>query len=311
MPISTRMRALGAKVEAALGTAESLTNAAMVMNVTDMDHTDNTDFTPVQRQSGFGQALGFAGARMGSMNFSMFMVGKGTTGLPYWANLLTGCGGAFAAQVFSPLRDNPTGLTAAIYRGSSTTAIYQSLYGAMGNAVLTFNAGKVSPVKFSLTGCASPESAVTLPTVTQDTVIPPRCTGAAITIGGYEILCDTVEFDMGNTVIMRQAVGASGLSAGYISAWITNRAPRVRITPEADLLSNKDWSNLFNSSTTGALVCTLGTATNNILTLAAPALQLVKPPGNGDRNGLWTRSLEFSCNQSGDTEDDDYTITFS
>jgi hypothetical protein len=47
------------------------------------------------------------------------------------------------------------------------------------------------------------------------------------------------------------------------------------------------------------------------MTLAAPALQLTKPPSDGDRNGIYTDVLEFSCNQSGDTEDNEYTLTFA
>lgn len=311
MPVSSRLRLFGAKVEATLGTAESLTNAASVTNVVDMDHTDSTEIVEIPAQNSFGMKTAHPGARSGSMSFQFYMVGNGATGLPYWANWLTGCGGAFTSQVFAPVRDNAVGLTAGIYRGISTTAVYQPLYGAMGNAVMTFQAGRISPIRFNLTGCVGPETTVTLPTVTQVTIAPPRCTGAAVTIGGTEVIADMVEFDMGNTVIMRQAVGASGGTSGYASAWIPNRKPIIRISPEASGLSAKDWSDVFYSRTTAALVVTLGSDANNTITLAAPAIQLTRPPGNGDRNGLWTRSLEFTCNQNADTEDSDYTITFA
>lgn len=311
MPISSRLRLFCAKVESALGTAETLNAATGVANIIEMGRTNNSKFVQVPAQNSFGQRKGMATSRMGSMNFSLFAHGLGSSGLPYWANWLTGCGGVFAAQVLAPVADNAVGLTCGIYRGLSTAAILQSIKGAMGSAVWNLMAGEPCRIDFSMTGVQVPDATVTLPTVTHPTTTPPNCTANVITIGGTEYIIDSLIFDMGNTVSMRQAAGASGGSAGYLSAWIPNRMPKVRISPEALPLSTKDWEDVFYSNTTVALSAAIGSASNNTITIAAPALQLSAPPGDGDREGIYTRSLEFQCNQNSDTEDSEYSIVFS
>lgn len=311
MPILTRQRLMCAKIESALGTPEDMTVAATgAMNVLDMSRNPNTPFTQTPAQNGIGQRKGVPGARMGTMQFSLHMVGLGSSGLPYWANLLGACGGAYTSQVFAPVVDNGTGATLGLYRGSGASARLYKMAGAMGNAVMRFQAGQVCPITFTFTGKIYTAATATLPTVTHPTALPPLFVSATFTIGATTYVIDELEFDLGNVVVMREDPTDTS-NSGYISAWIADRAPRVRISPEALPLSSKDWDDAFHSSTTAALALQLGSTTNNIISIAAPAIQLVSPPGDGDRNGIYTDSLEFNCNQNSDTEDSEYTITFS
>lgn len=310
MPILTRQRLMTAKVEGTLGTPETLDNSTGVMNVLEMSRTNSTSYTQTPAQNGVGQRKGRAGARMGTMQFSLHMVGLGSAGLPYWANLLGACGGAFTSQVFAPVVNNGTGATVGIYRGNGATAKLHKIAGAMGNAVMTFRAGEEALINFTFTGKLYTPATTTLPTVTHPTALPPLFANATFTIGGTAYVIDELEFDLGNVVVMRQdPTDTSG--SGYVSAWISDRAPRVRIKPESLPLASKDWDADFLASTTAALSVILGSSANNIITIAAPALQLVSPPGEGDRDGILTDVLEFNCNQNSDTEDSEYTITFS
>jgi hypothetical protein len=311
MPILTRQRLMCAKVESTLGTPEDMTVAATgAMNILDMSRSPSTPFTETPAQNGLGKRKGIAGARMGTMQFSLHMVGLGSSGLPYWANLLGACGGAYTSQTFAPVVDNGTGATLGLFRGASTTARLFKMAGAMGNAVMRFVAGEVCPIQFTFTGKIYTATTATLPTVTHPTALPPRFVSGTLTVGGTTFVVDELEFDMGNVVVMRQD-GTDTSNSGYISAWIADRAPRVRISPEALGLATKDWDADFFASNTAALSVVLGGTANNIITLAAPAMQLVTPPSDGDRNGIYTDVLEFNCNQNSDTEDSEYTIAFS
>lgn len=307
----TRQRLMTAKTESVLGTPETLNAATGAMNVIDMTRNPGTGFTQIPAQNGLGQRPGVAAARMTSFDFVHHAVGNGSSGLPYWAtHLLPSCGGAFTSQTFAPVANNGTGATLGIYRGSSTTARYYQIAGAMGNMVWTFRAGEICPVRFNYTGKAYAAATQTLPTVTHPTVTAPRFAGGVFSYDGTTYQIDQCEFDSGNTVIMREDPTDSS-STGFISAWITDRLPRVRFAPEALGLASKNWDTDFFTPTTGAMTLTLGSAANNTITLICPALQLVTPPGDGDRNGIYTDVLEFVCTQNGDTEDSEYTIAFS
>lgn len=308
MPILTKQRLYCAKVEGTLGTTESITASEGAMNVEEMAKQNNTTFTSINAQNGLGKRPGVIGAKPGTHDIMVYACGLGSSGLPYWAELLKGCGGAFTSQTFAPVANNGVGLTCALFRGSTTTARCHKIAGAMANAVFTFRAGEVVPVRFSLMGKHITVATQTVPTVTHPTVIPPRFVSATFTIGGDTFQIDELEFDMGNQVIMREDPTDA---TGFRSAWIADRAPRVRISPEATPLATKDWEAIFNAGTTAALSVVLGATTNNIITLAAPAIQLIAPPNDGERNGILTDVLEFSCNQNADTEDSEYTIVFS
>jgi hypothetical protein len=174
------------------------------------------------------------------MEVMHYLVGNGATGLPYVADLLKGCGGAFSAQVFGPVVDNGVGLTTMLFKGSGDSSRAYKMAGAMGNCVMTFKAGEIVPCRFTFTGKVYAAATQTLPTVTHPTITPPRFAGGTFTIGGTAYQIDQLEFDMGNQVIMREdPTDTSG--SGFISAWITNRQPVVRISPEALPLATKDW----------------------------------------------------------------------
>lgn len=309
MPILTRQRLLCAKVESVLGTPEVLGASEGAMNVIEMDRAPATPFTSIPAQNGLGQRKGRRGAASQTINFSLHAVGNGTTGLPYWADLLKACGGAFTSQTFSPVTNNGTGMTVGMLRGSGTTNLYR-IAGAMGNAVWNFKAGEVCPIQFSFTGKTYSAGTLTMPTVTHPTVDPPIFAGGTLTIGGTQYPIDTLSFDFGNTVVMREDANDSS-GSGYVSAWVANRMPKMTLAPEAQYVATKDFDDLFYSGTTQAIVAKIGTSANNTITVTAPAAQLLAPPGDGDRNGILTSELQFQLNQNGDTEDSEYTIVFS
>jgi len=309
MPIPTRLRLFAAAAEGTLGLSATLDAAAGAMNIEEMSRNPAVPFTMLTAQNGYGRRGGVGGARSGTKTIMHYLVGKGTTGLPYWAStLLPACGGVFAAQVFTPVANCGTGITCGLFKGAGATARLYKLAGCMGNAVFTFKAGEIVPVRFTFTGKQYAAVTQTLPTVTHPTATPPRFAGGTFTIGGTTYQIDQLEFDMGNTVVLRPDPTDA---TGYISAWIPDRLAKVRISPEALPLATKDWDDFYYSGTTAALALTVGGSANNTIALAAPALQLISPPGEGDRDGIETSVLEFQCNQNSDTEDSEYVLTFS
>ena len=310
MPILTRQRLFGFKAEATLGTAESLTNAECTSNIIEPDIAPTIGFTDIPAQSGLGQRAGVHQARGGSATFQLHACGKGSSGVPAWSDLLKACGCSLNTATFSPSANNGTGATMGKWEGSGATARFKSIVGAMGNAVWRFNAGQIVPIQFDFSGLWVAPSTATPPTVTHQTTTPPRFASATFTVGGTAYQISDLEFDMGNSTILREDPQTI---QGYKSAWITDRRPVIRFAPEALNLGTggKDWFADFLSGTTAQIVITLGTASNNTITITAPACQLVSPPTTGDRNGILTDVLEWRLNQNSDTEDSEYTIVFS
>jgi hypothetical protein len=311
MPIATRQNLAGFKNEATLGTAESITGAECTSNVLNMQlKPSEHGFTNIPAQNGYGQRAGVVAARAGSATFDIHAVGKGSSGLPAWADLLKACGCSLSSQTFSPDRTSSTGMTIAKWEGLTTTARYKSIFGAMGNAVFNFRPGDICPINFNFRGLWATPSTVSVPTVTHQTTTPPRFAGATLTIGGDSYVCNGLTFDMGNQIILRET---EQTVQGYKSAWVVDRTPTIRISPEALPFGTggKNWFTDYYAGQTAQIIAVLGTVSNNIITLTAPACQLITPPDDEDRNGILADSLEFRCNQNSDTEDSEYTIVFS
>ena len=72
---------------------------------------------------------------------------------------------------------------------------------------------------------------------------------------------------------------------------IADRVVRVTLDPEAVAVATKDWGTYFSAGTQFDLVCVVGTATNNIVTVTASCMRIqrsancpmVKPVGTSTR----------------------------
>jgi hypothetical protein len=88
----------------------------------------------------------------------------------------------------------------------------------------------------------------------------------------------TLTFDIANTVIHRQLIGAE-------SILITDRKPSGSISIEATSVATKNWWDLAKTAGTGPFSVKHGTVAGNIVGITAPMAQL-KDPKYSDSDGV-------------------------
>jgi hypothetical protein len=233
--------------------------------------------------------------------------------LPIWTRALQACGyepgTSGAAKVFKPVTGATHTMSFGHYRpGRSTYAI-----GCMGTGKLTLPRGKPAMWDWTFTGIFDRPNSTALSSPTYDTTVPPHVGAISFGVGtGDTITVPEIEIDLGNTVILREditAVDSAGVPTGARAAYITARAPRIRIRPEMLNLAARDWFNVHRNMTTLAFSVTLGAGSNGCV-ISAPALQLLNPPDEQDDNGMARDALEFACT-TGAAGNDDLVFDFT
>ena len=280
-----RRRIFAAATESTPGTAGTINAGAASFNAYDLKIVGDVPFNERQRQGGFGNYVGTPGAQKGTLSFWTELTGVGS-GAGNHATLLLGCGMTAAANTYSlDATANQTLTLAGYFDGR-----LKKLTGAMGNVVFTFKNGEPCKAEWTFSGVwnAPIDSALVSPTY--PTIVPPRSVSTAVLIGGTQYYFPELKLDIGNNVIMREDISATG---GYRCAWITNRLPKVTVAPEALALATKDWYAAYLASTQYALSVVLGSVAGNIATITAAALQQDKMPGVDDRNGVLVDGLSF------------------
>jgi hypothetical protein len=289
------MRALAIALETTNGTAASYSASDATTRIFDPKITANIEKITRER-IGFGQGQGNHGARGATATFSHELYGKGATGTPQQLRFFQ-CAGFSASSGI--LTADPTA------NQTGTIAMYQdgrlrTCFGAMGTGTITGVNGQPAVVSWTFTGKYSTPTTATILAPTRDTTIAPRCASATITIGGNSYKFPQWELDLGNEVTLRE--DQSDLT-GYLSAFITNRKPVLKLSPEGS--TSKIWDADFLASTEAAFSCAIGTASNNTITITATKLELAAPAEDEDRNGVFAEGLTFNLN------DDNLVITYS
>jgi len=309
-----KRRVMAAKVETTVGTAETLTATEGAFNIFEASMQPNINFNERQGQGVFSPLPGVLGAYGGTVSFRVEVHGSGSAGSPSpaWAStLLPACGLYDDSDVFKLESKAPAAgaNTKTVTLGVFEDGLYKKLAGCMGNAVFNFTAGQVASIDFTFTGIwADPEdSAIIAPTY--PTVIPPRVAGVELTIGSWSPVFQSLSFDLGNEVTLREDAQQT---SGYISAVITGRRITGTINPEATLVATHDIYGDWKDGTEAALAFAVGSgsADGNCVDVAAPKLQWTNVQ-EGDREGINIDEGSFQLNRSVAAGDDELTITFS
>lgn len=305
-PLLSRQRVLAAKVETTTGTAISISASDAVFNIYDAQMAAEVGFDEREGQSSLSPLPGIAGARAMRTTFSTDVVGAGSAVLPDYTAFILASGFAASSLVLSPATGaaSPTTLTVGLYQDGRL----KKSVGTCGSFSMSAKSGSFGRFSFNLLGKYGAPTATSIIAPSYPTVKPPRLASATFTIGGTAYKISNVEIDVQNTVALRQdAVDASG----YYAAVVTGRKIVVRCDPEALAIGTKDWYADFIASTEAALSLVFDGGSNNTITFAAPKMQLVRAPQDGDRDGILTDQLEFQCNRSASGGDDELTITYT
>jgi len=309
MVMLRRRSVFAAKVETTVGTAESLTGAEGVYNAEEFMIQPNIPMTRREGQGGFNYLPGMPEGMQGTCTIKHALTYNGTD-IPTWASvLLPACGWVDTAGTFSPVTEGPGGsggvktLTLGHYKDGKLAV----LSGAMGTWKIVAPTGKMAMIEFTFTGKYSTnETAVALIAPTYPTVLPLRVAAGALTFNSVNLCTSNVEFDAGNSVVMRECVNATDRS-GYVSAIVTNRQPVITADPESVVPGTQDRDLLWLTSSPQAFSLRIGAALSSI-TIAAPKAQLENKQ-QGGRNDIMTDDLTWLCTQ-GSAVDTELTIAF-
>jgi hypothetical protein len=308
-PKLTRKRIVAAKIETTTGTTETLAAADATTVIFDPSMEYETEFIERDAQGGsISPIKGALGARSGRCSLSWELYGSGSGTAPSWYKFLRAAGFTLNTLALAPNSAATETLTIGMYRDG----LLKQLAGCMGNITISIRNGQRVMCRGDFMGVpysVPSDTAILAPTY--DTATVPRAGATTFTVGGSTYQIESVEIDVGNEVMLRPditAVDAAGAATGFRAAMIVNRRVTVRLGVEAKALATVNWTSLFHAGTTSALSCVIGSGSNGVITIAAPKLQLISPPTDGDRNGILTHELEFVAIRDADAGNDELTI---
>ncbi|MDB5658313.1 MAG: hypothetical protein JWS10_928 [Cypionkella sp.] len=164
------------------------------------------------------------------------------------------------------------------------------LIGARGTFSYKLNAQGIPVLAFEMTGLWAAPSAVAIPAVTlgtQLTQIPQVATSLntpTFTYGGTPLILRSFTFDAGAEVKPRFLVGSE-------SVIITDAKESVKFIIETPALGTFNPVALAAAATTAAVILVHGTGAGKICTLNMPAVQIQRPEGLDDQDGIVENSL--------------------
>lgn len=304
---------MAAALETDTGSPATLNAAAGAFNAWNHRFAPSIGVLPRELQGSMSPRKAAVGARMGTHSFTMDLHGNGASGLPLWATtLLSAAGFTVSSTTYSPDSTHDITITTGFYDDGRLF----TLTGAKTDFTMRGTAGQPVEVDWTVTGKFPEPTAVALITPTHPTVQPPRLASGTFTVGGANYFVEGFSLSSGNSIVMRQSIHTnddatrSGDGTGYHAAAITGRNLRFTIQPEASVFATKNWYQDLLDADTLALNLIIGATANNIITIAAPALQLMTA-APGSRDDLSTDVLEFACMRSAATGDDELTINLT
>jgi hypothetical protein len=306
MPLIKKLQVFAAKIETTPGTAIALANADGAYNAYDIKIDPNIAVTLRETGGGFGRQTGVPGPYPGSMSFKTDLAWSGT-GLPAWAStLLPACGYVESSQVFTPTSEAPgtnvKTVTIGVYDGRK-----KFLAGAVGNFKITFPNADMVTIEWEFQGVWQEPIDATILTPTHPDDTAARFGEATLTYNSVTQCVENVVFDAGNVITRLQCPTSK---AGYKYAVITDRMPKLTLSPEAQLVADEDKFGDFIAANEYAFSCVATGASDSTFTLAAPKAQITSM-SDADREGILVDDIELACNKNGTTQDEEVSLTFT
>lgn len=301
------LHVLTAKVEATYGVDATPTHTSNFIVAQNLEFNpvemDTDDYAPVMPN--FGQGEKIVGAVWGSMSFDVLLCGGGAPAgtVPNVGPLLRACAmaetiSAGVSVTYSLVSTGEESCT--IY--AFNDGILQKYIGVRGSVSFGFNARKAPVASFKFLGLRVPMTDAPMPVPTIPTIPRPVAVNkanTAVTIGGYAIRLESFSIDLGNDVQYRNRTNREDVVIGdrNISGKAQFELPTVA---EKDFLGATGYCTL---GTTAAMSIVHGTAAGNILTIAPPKAQLLKPKPKFEKGTLMLEcDLHLARNAAGNDE---------
>lgn len=186
-----------------------------------------------------------------------------------------------------------TNTAASIY--FNVDGVRHVLLGARGSVSFDLTVKQIPKMKWKFTGLLGTISDQALPSADftgwQTPLTVSTTNTDQLNLLGYNTpILQTLSFDIANTVVYRQLIGAE-------SVLITDRKPTGSISLEATTVTAKDWWTIAKNATTGPFNVNHGTAAGNIVSFFAPKAQLSDPKySDSDGVAMMDFSLAFIPN---------------
>lgn len=235
---------------------------------------------PYFGNTGQVQVQGFS-----AIEFEVELAGAGAAGTaPKYGPLLQACGFSetitAATKVdYAPLTNNQKSVSIYCF----VDGVKHVMLGAKGNVAFTLNAAGIPSMKFTFTGYTATVTDATNPTGSDYSgfkapVAINKANTTAFTLHGASVKAKELSIDMANEINYRNYIGTEDVA-------FTNRKPAGNALIEYDAMATKNWWNISNLGTLGALAMTHGSVAGNIIQLAAPNVQ-VTTQGLQDDGGI-------------------------
>lgn len=305
----TKKTVLYAKIETTSGTDSTPTAADNAVMAFDVSIEPKADMK--ERNAGNSDRslhANIRGKTSVDIKFSVELKGSGTKGTaPRYGALLRACDRLETALANTSVTYTPalTSETCTIW--INMDGILHKAVGCAGDCEIDLTSGDVPMLKFTFSGVYALPTDSVIEAPTFDTTIPQIVKGTTTTFGSYAAIIEKLVLKFGNSVLERTSINAA---EGILAFAVGNRKPSGTMTCEAVLraTSNADFWSYFDAGTTKALSLVLGATAGNIVTLTAPACKL-DAPKYGDRDGLRTFDVDFSCARS--AGNDELTIALT
>jgi len=301
-PLITRQRVVAFKAESTPGTAISLSAADGVIHAFDANITPDIGMKERQGQGSMSNLNSVATTRGADGEFMTELQGDGAGGpLAALATLLTASGFvAGSGGLYSLTSDPTTTLTYARYIDGHK----EFMAGAMCDLEFDFKAGEPVMISVKAKGVYQARTSTALITPTYPTSNPMVFSGATLTLASYTPRVSNVKISLNNALVLREDGTKTG---GYLAATITGRSITVSMDPEEDAIGTKDFIGELLANTEVAFTLVVDNGTDDC-TFSIPKFQ-IDSAAPGDREGIFTRSIEGKANRSS-ADNDEMTITF-
>jgi hypothetical protein len=302
-------RLLLAKIESTYGTSSTPTGAEAIL-VSDLevkplevDLKDRELIIPY-----FGNTEKVVSMRMVEVTFSVELAGSGAAGTaPKYGACLQACGlnetiVATTSVTYAPVSSAIKSVTLDFYADGTRHLVT----GARGTWSMEGEVGEIPKIEFEFTGLYTAPGALSTPSATftdqADPVVMNSENTTAVEVHGFAARLESFSLELSNEVVYRQLAGATR------EVRITNRKPEGEVQIETPAIGSKDYFAAVSGQTLGTMEFQHGQVAGNIITFAAPAVNLGSPSYE-DSDGVMMLSLPFMPNPT--TGNDEFTLVYT
>ena len=227
--------------------------------------------------------------------FSVELAGSGTAGTaPQYGKALQACGlsetvSAGTSVTYAPVSSSFGSVTIHY----NIDGVRHKVTGCRGTFTLNANVGEIPTIDFTFTGIYNAPDDSALPSVTYANQATPLIfkNGNTDTFAllSYSGNLQSVTFDVGNTLVYRELIGASK------EVLMTDRASNGTVVLEAVTMATKDYfTAALTDSTLGNLTFQHGTTAGNIVDFASTRIDL-GDVSYGDQDGIAMLNIPYTA----------------